>query len=123
MNRFATARLLPLLVAAGWQDDPFAATPEGARVLQMERAALAHPALRAKVSIEEKRGDKVVGEKIYEVHLERPLRFRMTLQAPGSQEPGSNDMVESAVSNGRFVFRTSAGEKTYQALEATPFQC
>src|SRR5262245_20318183 len=116
----ATLLLPGMLASDARQDqeppDHFGDSPEGALVLALEKALLAHPSLTAKVTIQEKQGGRVAGEKVYDVKIERPLKFQLEARAAGSDK-----VLETAVSDGRFVFHTATGEQHFQAQEATPF--
>jgi outer membrane lipoprotein-sorting protein len=98
------------------QPDHFGDSPEGALVLALEKALLAHPSLTAKVTIQEKQGARVVGEKLYDVKVERPLKFRLEMRAAGKDA-----VLETAVSDGQFVLHTAAGDRHFQSQPATPF--
>src|SRR5262245_14324263 len=116
----ATLLLPGMLASDARQDqeppDHFGDSPEGALVLALEKALLAHPSLTAKVTIQEKQGGRVLGEKVYDVKIERPLRFRLDMRAAGK-----DTVLESAVSDGKFVFQTASGDQHFQAQPASPF--
>src|SRR5262245_17281329 len=113
----ATLLLPGMLASDARQDqeppDHFGDSPEGALVLALEKALLAHPSLTAKVTIQEKQGTRVVGEKLYDVKIERPLKFRLEMRPAGKDA-----VVETAVSDGRFVFHTAAGDQHFQSQPA-----
>ncbi|MFO0980896.1 MAG: hypothetical protein U1E76_03945 [Planctomycetota bacterium] len=114
-----TTVLVPLLPVAIWlaqtDEDRFASTKEGARVIALEQAMPA-PALKAQVAMQELRGGKVTATNRCFVSIERPLRFRMEVTGGGASD--ASDVV---ISNGRWIVHFVPAENRYQLEEATPF--
>lgn len=96
------------------EGDSFGASPEGAKALEIERAVLARPALKARVALQESTGGRAAAEKPCDLVIARPLLFRMQLDAPG-------DAGETLVSDGRFLVHAMVGDRRYQVQEVTPF--